>query len=57
MEFVNSLANESKLEFQGIASNVSDTILWKSRYEQCLQANVDIYKSRFSLAKTKKKIT
>lgn len=57
MEFINVIADESKLEFEGLASYISDTKLWQSMYNQCLQANKEIEKNRFSLAKSKRKLS
>lgn len=57
MNFINVLAEERKLEFKGLANHVSDAELWQSMYNQYFQANVKIEKARFSLAKSKRKLS
>ena len=44
-------------ECQGLSKQICYSVLWKSLYLQCLESNLAIDAERFSLAKTKRKLS
>lgn len=56
MEFIDEIARESKLEFKDVSLYPNDSHLWRYMYNECLNANTQINKSRFTVHKLRKKI-
>lgn len=56
MEFIDEIARDSKLEFKDVSLYPNDSHLWRYMYNECLNANTQIDKSRFTVHKLRKKI-
>ena len=57
MNFIDEIARDSKLEFKDVSFYPNDSHLWLYMYQECLNSNVQIDKSRFTVNKLRKKIS
>ncbi|XP_040191398.1 uncharacterized protein LOC120924477 [Rana temporaria] len=56
MDFINELSSESNLEFKNLSKFVKDDELWRYMFNECLQSNIEIQKSKFTFKKFSKQI-